>query len=125
MIENVFARKSEQDSRFNILLESIRELFQKEVSDYFIMSFSENKNSRLLWDSYARKNGYCIKFSSTLITDLAYSTPLVKKCFVEISLLMNLLVRKNIKKAQDSLVGYSYDILANKVLYDSKDKMIY
>lgn len=34
---------------------------------------------------------------------------------------MNLLVRKKyIKKAQDSLVGYSYDILANKVLYDEQ-----
>lgn len=33
LIENVFTRKSEQDSRFNILLGSIRELFQKEVSE--------------------------------------------------------------------------------------------
>lgn len=122
LIENVFARKSKQDSRFKTLLESIHELFQKEVSDYFIMSFSENDNSRLLWDSYARKNGYCIKFSSSFITDLAYSTPLVKKVFGGDKFVDESTGKRKIyiKKAQDSLVGYSYDILANKVLYDEQ-----
>lgn len=54
-------------------LMNIVNLFSKDIlgsfADFFILSFSLNNNSRLLWDSYSNKNGYNIEFSKELISD--------------------------------------------------------
>lgn len=120
LIENAIAERSKQDNRFENLIESFHKFIHKEISDYFIMSFSQNSNSRLLWDSYALKSGYCIEFSPTLIADLIHNTPLIKKVFqgekfVDVPTGKR---KVSIKKAEDSLVGYGYEVLANKVVYD-------
>ena len=39
--------------------------------DMYILSLSENGTSRLLWDSYSKKKGYCIGFDGKIAYDFA------------------------------------------------------
>lgn len=122
LIENIMIEKSKEDRRFERLIDSFRRFIRNEITDYFIMSFSQNGNSRLLWDSYALKSGYCIEFSPTFISDFIYNEPLTKMVLRGDKFVTERVGKRKVylKKAQESPVGYGYEVLANKVLYDDK-----
>ena len=42
LIENIMIEKSKEDRRFERLIDSFRRFIRNEITDYFIMSFSQN-----------------------------------------------------------------------------------
>lgn len=124
LIENEMEEKGEKDDRFNKLKESFHKFVKEEITDYFIISFSQNGNSRLLWDSYALKNGYCLEFTPQFISDLVFNAPLKRLVFKDGKFVEELTSKRKIyiKEIPHSLKGhgYGYEVLANNVLYDAK-----
>ena len=91
-------------------------------SDYYIISFSQNGNSRLLWDSYSNKNGYNIEFSKELISDFIDRKPYIVKTFAGSKFVDKQEGKCIFIKTYDdefTLPSFSYEVLASPVLYDA------
>lgn len=124
LIEDMMICRAKNDSRFINLKESFHKYIMKEITDYFIMSFSLNENSRLLWDSYAQKKGFCIEFSSEFISDLVFNTPVKKLVLSDGKFVEEKTGKRKIYIKKNEIVtngkGYGQEVLANQVLYDEK-----
>lgn len=126
LIKEVLDEKIEEDEWFSELSQSFSEKAISSFADCFILSFTQNGNSRLLWDSYSNKNGYNIEFSKELIYDFIKSTPYIVNTFKDDSFVP---VKKGFKvalktiKDEFTIPGFRYEVLANSVLYD-KTKQI-
>ncbi len=70
LLNEVIIERIPEDEMYEPLLHMIDEILGNAFGDIFICSFSENGDSRLLWDSYSRKNGYSIEFNPYLISHL-------------------------------------------------------
>lgn len=93
---------------------------------FLILSFSENGNSRLLWDSYSKKSGYNIELSSNFIRDFISNTPLIETRLNDTTKTWEKAIKgykvKILPKANETL-NFGYSAYANRVLYD-KEKQI-
>lgn len=69
LAEQIFNEMAVDDKELLKIKESFLKYAKNDFSDSFILCFSENGNSRLLWDSYSNKNGYNIEFTKDLISD--------------------------------------------------------
>jgi len=106
-----------------LLLDNISNAVNDNIfGDVFILCFSLNGNSRLLWDSYSRKTGYNIEISPNFIEDFITNAPLVENHFVEDKGFIEKVVGHKIqllrKEEIFTVQGLPYSLCANRVLYD-------
>ena len=126
LIKEVLGAKIAEDKWFSEISESISQNALNSFADYFILSFSQNGNSRLLWDSYSNKNGYNVEFSRDFISDFIELKPYIVNTlegstFVPIQKGFKVSI-KTIKD-EFSIPGFSYEVFANSVLYDQTKQL--
>jgi|GEM_PF-6526705 len=121
LVRKMFIELADGNTELLQIADSFCENAASNFSDYYILCFSQDGNSRLLWDSYSNKNGYNIEFSKEFISDFIDGTPYI----------VNILEDSKFVKEQDgnciyiktfedefTLPAFSYKIFANSVLYD-------
>lgn len=94
----------------------IKAIKDKIFGDLYILSFSENEKSRLLWDSYSQKTGFNIKFSNNFIQDIGQLPTIIGGPNINI-----------VRKEEKFVVGaFKHSATANTVIYDKdKQKLIF
>jgi hypothetical protein len=126
LIKEVFSKKESKDAWFAEISESISQRSLSSFADYFILSFSQNGNSRLLWDSYSNKNGYNIEFSKELISDFVGLSPYIVNVLKDGAFVPTQRGFKvSLKTIQDefTIPGFSYEVFSNSVLYDKTKQL--
>ena len=107
-------------------LEAIR---YKIFGDVFILSFSENENSILLWDSYSHKSGYNIEISNEFIRDFISRAPneiLVQKSGSNglTKEIHGMKIQIVSQKDEFVISVFSHSSTANKALYDKEQQIL-
>lgn len=124
LAKEMLSEVESEDEWFLKLSDELPQQAFSNFSDYFILSFSQNGNSRLLWDSYSNKNGYNIEFSKEFISDFIKSTPYLVKTFKDsafVPVKEGLKIHLKTQKDEFTIPGFAYEAFANLVLYD-RDK---
>ena len=109
LVAGIFEEVAKDDLH---LLKIAKEFFEEEkkrFADNFILSFSTNKNSRLLWENL-NSNGYNIEFSEDLVADFA--NPIIS------SIRLGNVTLQSIDNIEFSSFACSY----NAVLYELEEQ---
>lgn len=129
LARSIIKQEAIQHNYLDMIIKKIDQAIAEKIfGDVYILSFSENGNSRLLWDSYARKSGYNVEVDSIFISDLFSNARLQKHVFNNVSNKYDLLdagMRKvdiSSEKTKYVKPGISLQYFANKVLYDQKQQ---